>query len=60
MVEDWNIGFPKDNSHFNFIVNPAGGGTINSTLYYPRTHDSIIPIAERSGAKFNSTDLKAL
>jgi len=22
----------KDNSHFNFIVNPAGGGTINPTL----------------------------
>jgi hypothetical protein len=29
MVERWNIGFQKDNSHFNFIVNPAGDGTIN-------------------------------
>jgi hypothetical protein len=29
MVERWNIGFQKDNSHFNFIVNLAGGGTIN-------------------------------
>jgi hypothetical protein len=35
MVERWNIGFQKDNSHFNFIVNPAGGGTINPTLHYP-------------------------
>ena len=40
MVERWNIGFPKDNSHFNFIVNPAGGGTINPRLHYPGTHDS--------------------
>jgi hypothetical protein len=29
MVERWNIGFQKDISHFNFIVNPVGGGTIN-------------------------------
>jgi hypothetical protein len=29
MVEHWNIGFQKDNSHFNFIVNPSGGRTIN-------------------------------
>jgi hypothetical protein len=35
MVDHWNIGFQKDNSHFNFIVNPAGGGTINPTLHYP-------------------------
>jgi hypothetical protein len=35
MVERWNIGFQKDNSHFNFIVNPAGGVTINPTLPYP-------------------------
>jgi hypothetical protein len=31
--EWWNAGPPeadqKDNTHFNFIVNPAGGGTIN-------------------------------
>jgi len=44
MVERWNIGFQKDNSHFNFIVNPAGGGTINPTLHYPRTHHSIVPL----------------
>jgi hypothetical protein len=35
----WNVGPPevdqKDNSHFNFIVNPAGGGTINPTMRYP-------------------------
>jgi hypothetical protein len=35
MVERWNIGFHKDNSHFNFIVHPAGGETINPTLHYP-------------------------
>jgi len=28
MVERWNIGFQKDISHFYFIINPAGGGTI--------------------------------
>ena len=44
MVERWNIGFQKDNSHFNFILNPAGGGTINPTLHYPRTHCSTILI----------------
>jgi len=35
MVERWNIGFQKDISHFNFIVNPAGGGTINPALPFP-------------------------
>jgi hypothetical protein len=35
MVERWSIGFLKDNNHFNFIVNPAGGGTINPTLHRP-------------------------
>jgi hypothetical protein len=35
MMEGWNIGFQKDNSHFSFIVNPAGGGTVNPTLLYP-------------------------
>jgi hypothetical protein len=35
LVERWNIGFPKDNGHFNFIVNPAGSGTINPALHYP-------------------------
>jgi hypothetical protein len=52
MVERWNIGFQKDISHFNFIVNPAGGGTINPTLHYPLRavgqnplfHYSIVPL----------------
>ena len=35
MVERWNIGFQKDISHFNFIVNPVGGGTITPTWHYP-------------------------
>ncbi len=28
MVERWNIGFQKDISHFNFIVNPAHDNAI--------------------------------
>jgi hypothetical protein len=59
MVEGWNIGFQKDINHFYFIVNPAGGGTINPTLHYPLQaagqnplfHFSSIPI----GAKPLST-----
>jgi hypothetical protein len=56
-MEWWNAGPPeadqKDNSHFNFIVNPAGGGTINPTLHYPRPiaplfHCSIIPIVSEA------------
>jgi hypothetical protein len=51
MVERWNIGFQKDISPFNFIVNPTGGGTINPTLHYPLqavgqnplVHYSIVP-----------------
>jgi hypothetical protein len=51
MVERWNIGFQKDANHFYFIVNPAGGGTINPTLHYPLRaggqntlfHYSIVP-----------------
>jgi len=43
MVEGWNIGFQKDINHFNFIVNPAAGGTINPMLHYPRAHYSTIP-----------------
>jgi hypothetical protein len=35
-VERWNIGFQKDISHFIFVVNAVGGGTINPTLHYPR------------------------
>ena len=51
IVERWNIGFQKDNSQFNFIVNPAGGGTINPTLHYPRTHYSIIPLFHHSNCE---------
>ena len=47
-----NAGSPeadqKDNSHFNFIVNPAVGGTINPTLHYPKTHYSTIPLFHHS------------
>jgi hypothetical protein len=49
-VEGWNIGFQKDISHFIFIVNPVGGGTINPTLHYP---SYIVP-------SFQSHDLEAL
>jgi hypothetical protein len=51
MVERWNIGCQKDNSHFNFIVNPAGGGTINPTLHYPKTHYSTIPLFHHSNCE---------
>jgi len=50
-MERWNIGFQKDINHFNFILNPAGGGTINPTLHHPLRaggqnplfHYSIVP-----------------
>jgi hypothetical protein len=48
MVERWNIGFQKDINHFNFIINPAGGGTIIPTFHYPRTHYSTIPAFQHS------------
>ena len=56
MVERWKIGFQKDISHFNFIVNPADGGTINPTLHYPlrasgsasRRPEPIIPLFHHS------------
>jgi len=48
MVEGWNIGFQKEVNHFYFIVNPTGGGAINPTLHYPRTHCSIIPEFQHS------------
>jgi hypothetical protein len=56
MVERWNIGFQKDISHFIFIVNPVGGGTINPTLHYPlrgvgsasRRPEPIIPLFQYS------------
>jgi hypothetical protein len=51
MVERWNIGFQKDNSHFNFILNPAGGGTINPRLHYPKTHYSTIPLFHHSNCE---------
>jgi len=51
MMERWNIGFQKDTIHFNFIVNPAGGGTINPTLHYPRTHYSTIPLFHHSNCE---------
>jgi hypothetical protein len=31
IMERWKIGLPKDNCHFNFIVNPADGGTTDPT-----------------------------
>jgi len=49
-MEWWNIGFQKDISHFNFIVNSAGGGTINPALHYPRTHYSHIPAFQHSSS----------
>jgi hypothetical protein len=54
-MEGWNDGpleaDQKDINHFNFIVNPAGGGTINPTLRHPLRsvgqnplfHYSIVP-----------------
>jgi hypothetical protein len=51
MVERWNIGFQKDISHFNLIVNPVGGGTINPTLHYPKTHYSITPVFHHSNCE---------
>ena len=50
-VECWNIGFQKDINHFKFIVNPAGGGTINPTLHHPRTHYSTIPLFHHSNCE---------
>jgi hypothetical protein len=51
-MEWWNVGPPqadqKDISHFNFIVNPFGGGIINPTLHYPKTHYSTIPVFHHS------------
>ena len=56
MVERWNIVFQEDMGHFNFMVNPVGGGTINPIFHYsligvestsrrPLLQYSIIPIA---------------
>ena len=47
-MERWNIDLPKDNSDFNFIVNPVGSRTINPTLHHPRTHYSNIPVFQHS------------
>ena len=54
-----NIGFQEDTSHFNFIVNPAGGGTINPTFHYPlraessasRRPEPIIPLFHYSNCE---------
>ena len=51
MVERWNIGFQKDNNHFNIIVNPAGGGTINPPFHYPRTQYTRIPLFHHSNCE---------
>jgi len=53
MMEHWNFGFQKDKSHFNFILKPVGGGTINLTLHYsrpiiPQFRYSIIPIVSEA------------
>jgi hypothetical protein len=52
IMEGWNDDPPeedqKDINHFNFIVNPAGGGTIHPTLHHPRTHYSTIPLFHHS------------
>ena len=51
MVERWNIGFQKNLSPFYPIANPVGGGTINPTLHYPRTHYSNIPVFHHSNCE---------
>jgi len=49
MVERWNIVFQKDISrHFIFIFTSSGGGTIDPTLHYPKTHYSIFPMFHHS------------
>jgi hypothetical protein len=56
MLACWNIGSQKDIRHFNFIVNPVNGGTINPTLHYPlrgagsasRRPEPIIPLFQDS------------
>jgi hypothetical protein len=50
-VEGWNIVVQKDINHFNFIVNPAGGGTINPTLHHPKTHYATIPLFHHSNCE---------
>ena len=52
MMERWNIGFQKDISHFNFIINPVDGGTIKSNIALsqnPLFHYSSIPSFSASG-----------
>jgi hypothetical protein len=68
MVERWNIGFQKDKSHFIFVINPVGGGTIYPILHYPRTYYSLRGVGAtlRAGGhyssipSFQSHDLEAL
>ena len=59
MLERWNIGFLKDISDFNFIVNPVGGGSINPILHCPlrgvgstsRRPEPIIPLFHHSNCE---------
>ena len=51
MAERWNIGFQKENSHFNFIVNPAGGYTINPTLLSPLRAGGWNPLLHHSNCE---------
>jgi len=58
-MQRWNGGPPqadqKDIGHFNFIANPVGGGAINPTLHYPRTHYPTIPVFHHSIAFLHGT-----
>jgi len=61
--ERLNIGFQKDISNYNFIANPFGGGAINPTLHYPRTHYSTIPVfhhSNRERSELSSKEDKAM
>ena len=53
MVERWNIGFQKDISHFNFIVNPLVAGPLIQHFIIPEPiiplfHCSNIPIVSEA------------
>jgi hypothetical protein len=60
-MEGWNDDPPEadqnDINHFNFIVTPAGGGTINPTLHHPKT---AIPLFHHSNRTTLSLDSEAL
>ena len=59
IMEWWNIGFQKDVNHFNFIINPAGGGIINPTFDYPRTRYFIIPLFQHSNIPIGAKPLSS-